>query len=166
VSLVRPGRPPTSIGLAVNVAVKTKGAISVILYESGSLESSLVQMSNVPGRAKRSTTRNERRADQERGRRQASREDDRCPVPHGQGSLIGQMVSRHARGHVHEGGDAESGADLAGRVDQPTYEPLLEFSDAPAACHGRRESGAAGPEPYSEQSRVREDVVTRSDYRG
>jgi len=91
---------------------------------------------------------NERHADEECGSGEASREDQRRPVPRGQRSATRDvMVRSDARCNVHQGGDTQSRADLARGVDQPSGESLLTIGNAVAPCHGRSESGAAVPKP-------------------
>src|ERR1043166_8088625 len=73
------------------------------------------------------------------------------------------VTSADARGNVHQRGDTESRADLAGRIDQPTRKSLLKMGDAAAACHRCGEGGAAGPKPDGEENCADEQVVTISD---
>ena len=115
------------------------------------------------GMQRRAIGGNERHADEECGSCESSRENERRRVPRGQRSPTRDVTSAYARGNVHQRGDTESRADLAGRIDQPTRESLLKIGDAAAACHHCGEGGAAGPKPDGEKNCADEQVVTRSD---
>ena len=97
------------------------------------------------GRPRRAIGGNERHADEECGSCESSRENERRRVPRGQRSPTRDMMSADARGNVHQRGDTESRADLAGRIDQPTRKSLLKIGDAAAAQRVQSQAGLRAP---------------------
>ena len=95
----------------------------------------------------------------EGGGREQRRRDQGIPVSGGQGGGKRAVVDgRHARRHGGQDGDSETGADLAGGVQQPADESLLGIADPCAAGHGRGERRAAVAEPDREQRRGDQQV--------